>query len=58
MIAALHANCIERGGRFFASFVCVKSPSLDGADWVKGAEVEGSRSLFEFTSGGAPTFNY
>ena len=57
-IAALHTEYIERGGRLFACPVCVKSRGLEGADWVKGAELKGAPSLFEFTSGGALTFNY
>ena len=57
-IAALHAEYIEKGGRFFACPVCVKSRGLEDAEWVQGAEVKGAPSLFEFTSGGALTFNY
>jgi uncharacterized protein len=57
-IAELHAEYIERGGRFFACPVCVKTRGLEGASWVKGAEVKGAPSLFEFTAGGALTFNY
>jgi len=57
-IAALHAEYIDRGGRFFACPVCVKSRGLEDAEWVKGAEVKGAPSLFEFTAGGALTFNY
>jgi len=57
-IAALHAEYIDRGGRFFACPVCVKSRGLEDADWVKGAEVKGAPSLYEFTAGGALTFNY
>ena len=57
-IAALHAEYIDRGGRFYACPVCVKSRGLEDAEWVKGAEVKGAPSLFEFTSGGALTFNY
>ena len=57
-ISALHAEYIERGGRFYACPVCVKSRGLDNAEWVQGAEVKGAPSLFEFTEGGALTFNY
>ena len=57
-IADLHAEYIEKGGRFFACPVCVKTRQLDDASWVKGAEVKGAPSLFEFTQGGALTFNY
>ena len=54
----LHAEYIEKGGRFFACPVCVKTRGLEAAEWVQGAEVKGAPSLFEFTSGGALTFNY
>ncbi len=57
-IGALHAEYIERGGRFYACPVCVKSRGLESAEWVQGAEVKGAPSLFEFTQGGALTFNY
>ena len=58
VIAELHAEFVERGGRFFACPVCVKTRALEGATWVKGAEVKGAPSLYEFTQGGALTFNY
>jgi predicted peroxiredoxin len=57
-IGDLHAEYIENGGRFFACPVCVKTRQLEDASWVKGAEVKGAPSLFEFTQGGALTFNY
>jgi predicted peroxiredoxin len=57
-IAGLHAEYVERGGRFFACPVCVKTRQLEDASWVKGAEVKGAPSLYEFTQGGALTFNY
>ena len=57
-IGELHAEYIERGGRFYACPVCVKSRGLQDAEWAQGAEVKGAPSLFEFTQGGALTFNY
>jgi uncharacterized protein len=57
-IKELHAEYIGRGGRFFACPVCVKTRNLESAKWVQGAEVKGAPSLFEFTTGGALTFNY
>jgi hypothetical protein len=44
--------------RFFACPVCVKTRNLEGAELVEGAEVKGAPSLYEFTEGGALTFNY
>ena len=57
-IKDLHAEYIEKGGRFFACPICVKTHGLQDAEWVQGAEVKGAPSLFEFTAGGALTFNY
>jgi predicted peroxiredoxin len=57
-ITDLHAEYVEKGGRFFACPVCVKTRGLESAVWVKGAEVKGAPSLYEFTEGGALTFNY
>jgi len=57
-IGALHAEYIERGGRFYACPVCVKTHGLENAEWVQSAEVKGAPSLFEFTQSGALIFNY
>ena len=54
----LHQEYVERGGRVFACPVCVKTRNLEGAELVKGAEVKGAPSLYEFTEGGALVFNY
>jgi uncharacterized protein len=57
-VPALHKEYVERGGRFFACPVCVKTRNLEGAELVEGAEVKGAPSLYEFTGGGALIFNY
>jgi predicted peroxiredoxin len=57
-IADLHAEFVERGGRLYACPVCVKTHGLENAEWTEGAEVKGAPSLYEFTQGGALTFNY
>ena len=57
-IAELHAEYVERGGRFFACPVCVKTRGLEDAAWTTNAEVKGAPSLYEFTTGGALVFNY
>jgi len=57
-IKDLHAEYVDRGGRFFACPVCVKTRKLESAVWVRGAEVKGAPSVFEFTQGGALIFNY
>ena len=57
-VLELHKEYVERGGRFFACPVCVKTRGLEGATLVDGAEVKGAPGLYEFTEGGALTFNY
>ena len=57
-IPELHAEYVQRGGRFFACPVCVKTHGLESAEWTDGAEVKGAPALYEFTQGGALTFNY
>ncbi len=57
-VADLHAEFIERGGRFFACPVCVKVRGLTDAAWVTNAEVVGAPSVYEYTAGGALVFNY
>ena len=57
-VLALHEEYVERGGRFFACPICVKTHGLEEAEWVTGAEVEGAPSMYEFAEGGALVFNY
>ena len=57
-IAELHAEYVEKGGRFYACPVCVKVRGMEDATWTKNAEVKGAPSLYEFTAGGALIFNY
>lgn len=57
-IAELHAEYVEKGGRFYVCPVCVKTHGMEDANWTKGAEVKGAPSLYEFTAGGALTFSY
>jgi predicted peroxiredoxin len=57
-VLELHKEYIERGGRFFACPVCVKTHGLQDAKWVENAEVKGAPSVYEFTAGGALTFTY
>jgi predicted peroxiredoxin len=54
----LHEEYVDRGGRFFACPVCVKTRGLEDADWVTTAEVKGAPAVYEFAEGGALTFNY
>lgn len=57
-IADLHAEFVERGGRFFACPVCVKLRGLTESTWAKNVEIVGAPSVYEYTSGGALIFNY
>lgn len=57
-VADLHAEYVERGGRFYVCPVCVKVRGLGDAVWAKNAEVKGAPSVYEFTEGGALVFNY
>ncbi len=57
-VAALHDEYVEKGGRFFACPVCVKTRKLTDAEWVPSTEVAGVPSVLEYTAGGALVFNY
>ena len=57
-VADLHAEFVERGGRFFACPVCVKVRGLSDAAWTDNVEVVGAPSVYEYTAGGALVFNY
>ncbi len=57
-VSELHAEYVERGGELYACPVCVKLRDLEDADWVTGAQVKGAPSVYEFSAGGALTFNY
>jgi len=57
-IADLHTEYVEKGGRFYACPVCVKTRGMEDAVWTKGAEVKGAPSVYEFTDGGALMFSY
>jgi len=57
-ISDLHAEYVDKGGRFYVCPVCVKVRNMEATEWTEGAEVKGAPSLFEFTAGGALVFNY
>ena len=54
----LHKEFVERGGRFFACPVCVRTRHLEDAELVENAVVQGAATVYEFAEGGALTFNY
>ena len=57
-VSDLHAEYVERGGRFLVCPVCVKTRKLEDSTWTDNAEVAGFPSVYEFTAGGALVFNY
>jgi predicted peroxiredoxin len=57
-VAALHEEYVDKGGRFFACPVCVKTRNLQDATWVPNTQVAGMPSVYEYTAGGALVFNY
>ena len=56
--AALNDEYLEKGGRFFACPVCVKTRDMQNAEWLPNAEVAGMPSVYEYTQGGALVLNY
>lgn len=56
-IVDLHAEYVERGGRFFACPVCVKLRDLTESVWAKNVEVAGAPAVYAYTEGGALVFN-
>jgi predicted peroxiredoxin len=57
-VADLHDEYVAKGGRFMVCPVCVKTRSMQDAEWVPSAEVAGIPSVFKYTEGGALVFNY
>jgi predicted peroxiredoxin len=56
--ARLHAQFIEKGGRFYVCPVCFNERDLDGDDLVENAELKGATPLLDFAGDAAMTFNY
>jgi predicted peroxiredoxin len=54
----LHAQFIEKGGRFYVCPICFKERSLDDAELVGNAELKGATPLMEFAGDSAMTFTY
>ena len=57
-IERLHAQFIEKGGRFYVCPICFKERDLDGDELVENAELKGASPLMEFAGDGALVFNY
>jgi len=54
----LHAQFIEKGGRFFVCPICFNDRSLDESELVENAELKGATPLMEFAGDDAMTFTY
>jgi predicted peroxiredoxin len=57
-VERVHAQFIEKGGRFYVCPVCFGERDLDEGELVEGAELKGATPLMEFAGDGAMTFTY
>jgi predicted peroxiredoxin len=57
-VSRVHAQFIEKGGRFYVCPICFNERSLDDSELVDGAELQGATPLMEFAGDSAMTFNY
>ena len=57
-VERVHAQFIEKGGRFYVCPICFNDRELDESELVENAELKGATPLMEFAGDGALTFNY
>src|SRR5215208_3770660 len=57
-VERVHAQFIEKGGRFYVCPICFNERELAEEDLVTNAELKGATPLMEFAGEGAMTFNY
>ena len=57
-VERVHAQFIEKGGRFYVCPICFNDRGLDASELVEGAELKGATPLMEFAGDGATTFTY
>ena len=57
-VERLHAQFIEKGGRFFVCPICFNERDLDEGELVENAELKGATPLMQFAGDSAITFNY
>jgi uncharacterized protein len=57
-VERVHAQFIEKGGRFYVCPICFRERDLDEQELVENAELQGATPLMEFAGSGAMTFNY
>jgi uncharacterized protein len=54
----VHAQFIDKGGRFYVCPICFNERELDQEALVESAQLQGATPLMEFAGEGATTFNY
>jgi predicted peroxiredoxin len=57
-VERVHAQFIEKGGRFYVCPICFNERGLDEGELVQNAELKGATPLMQFAREGAITFNY
>jgi uncharacterized protein len=57
-VERVHAQFIDKGGRFYVCPICFNERQLDHHDLVESAELQGATPLMEFAGDGATTFSY
>jgi predicted peroxiredoxin len=57
-VARVHAQFIEKGGRFYVCPICFNERRLDEAELVENAELKGATPLMQFAGDSAMTFTY
>jgi predicted peroxiredoxin len=54
----VHAQFIDKGGRFYVCPICFNERDVNHADLVDNAQLHGATPLMEFAGSGATTFSY
>jgi predicted peroxiredoxin len=57
-VERVHAQFIEKGGRFFVCPICFKERDLSEGELVENAELQGATPLMKFAGDSAMTFTY
>src|ERR687891_31490 len=57
-VERLHAQFIEKGGRFYVCPICFEARELDAGSLLENAELKGATPLMEFAGDTAMTFSY
>ena len=57
-VERVHAQFIDKGGRFYVCPICFNERDLDENDLVEGATLQGATPLMQFAGDGATTFSY